>query len=294
MSGPQPGPDWRLGPDGRWYPPLGHPGVPTPGPPKRPESQEKGARSRAFREWIQTGQGIAALIVSIIALVGAGTGAAIASSPHSHGSTPNTTTTTPGSETSPVVITTPVTVTSPQLTQALLPATALGPTATVSTQSTDLSQIIGICGAPLTTGARATAFEWLQDSQTNQSLLEIIVNWDTAADAGAAIASNRTAVDKSGSCSYTASNETTEYEGDYSTSPPSSCSDPGNYLDTQVFITSSSLFSPGVTSGFNVEVQCGTFTVAIQADGAPGAGVDQGAADGYLSNAVGRFASTVH
>jgi hypothetical protein len=192
------------------------------------------------------------------------------------------------------VVTTPVTVTSAQLTQTLLPAQALGTTATVNTQGTDLSQIIGICGAPLPSGAQVTAYELLQDSQTNQSLLEIIIDWGTAADAGTAIANNRIAVDTSGSCSYTSNNETAQYEGDYSASPPSSCSNPGKYLDTQVFVTSSSLFSPGLISGFNVEVQCGTFTIAIQAEGAPGAGVDQGTADGYLSNAVGRLAATVH
>jgi hypothetical protein len=297
MSGPGPGPGWWRGPDGHWYPPRTYPGVPTPGAPKGPEGTgpEKGARSRAFREWIQTGQGIGILIVSIIAL--GGTGAAIASgghsSPHPPGPTPSVIITSPSSGSSPVV-TTPATVPPAQLTQALLPAQTLGPTATVNTKGTDLSQITGICGAPLPSGAQVTAFELLQDSQTNQNLTEIIVDWGTAADAGTAITDNRTAVDQSGSCSYTSSNETTKYEGDYSASPPSSCSNPGKYLDTQVFVTSSSLFSPGLISGFNVEVQCGTFTIVIQAEGAPGAGVDQGTADGYLSNAVGRFAATVH
>jgi len=301
MSGPQPGPDWWRGSDGHWYPPQAYPGVPTPGPPKGSEGTgpEKGARSRAFREWIQTGQGIAALVVSIITLagVGVGAGAAIASgrhpSPDSPGRTPIVITTSPDPGPSPVV-TTPRTVTPAQLTRALIPAQALGATATVNTKGTDLSQIMGICGAPLPSGAQATAFELLQDSQASQNLLEIIVDWGTDADAGTAIASNRAAVDKSGSCSYTSGNETTQYEGDYSASPPSSCSNPGNYLDTQVFLTSSSLFSSGLTSGFNVEVQCGSFTIAIQAEGAPGAGVDQGTADGYLSNAAGHFAATVH
>ena len=268
-----------------------YPGIPTPGPPKGPEGTgpEKGARSRAFREWIQTGQGIGILIVSILALGGAGAGAAIASGGHS---SPHP----PGPITSPdpgpsSVAANPVT--SAQLTQALLPAQALGTTATVTTQGTDLSQITGICGLPLASGAQLTAYEFLQDSQTSQSLLEIIVDWDTAADAGTAISNNRAAVDKSGSCSYTTNNETTQYEGDYSASPPSSCSNPGNYLDTQVFITSSSLSAAGLTSGFNVGVQRGTFTIAIQAEGGPGAGVFQDAADGYLSNAVGRFAGTI-
>jgi hypothetical protein len=299
MSEPQPGPGWWRGSDGHWYPPQAYPGVPTPGPPKGPEgtSPEKGARSRAFREWVQTGQGIGILIVSIITLVGAGTGAAIVSGGHSssdsHGRTPivTITSTDPGPSS---VVTNPVTVTPAQLTQALLPAQALGATATVNTKGTDLSQIIGICGAPLTSGAQVTAFELLQDSQTSQNLLEIIIDWGTAADAATAITNNRTAVDQNGSCRYTSNNETTQYEGDYSASSPPSCSNLGKYLDTQVFVTSSSLFSSGLISGFNVEVQCGTFTIAIQAEGAPGAGVDQGTADGYLSNAVGRFAATVH
>lgn len=297
MSGTQPGPGWWRGSDGRWYPPQAHPGVSTPGAPKGPEGTgpEKGARSRAFREWVQTWQGIGTLIVSILALVGVGTGAAIASGGHSSpnppGPSPSVTITSPNPGPSSVT-TNPVT--SAQLTQVLLPAQVLGTTAMVNTKSTDLSQIIGICGAPLPSGAQVTAFELLQDSQTNQSLLEIIIDWGAAADAGNAIADNRTAVDTSGSCSYTSNNETAQYEGDYSATPPSSCSNPGKYLDTQVFVTSSSLFSPGLISGFNVEVQCGTFTIAIQAEGKPGAGVDQGTADGYLSNAVGRLAATVH
>ena len=290
MSGTQPGPGWWRGSDGRWYPPQAYPGVSTPGAPKGPEGTgpEKGARSRTFREWVQTWQGIGTLIVSILALVGVGTGAAIVSGgPPGPSPTVTSTSLKPGPSSTN-------SVTSAQLTQALLPAQALGTTATINTKGTDLSQIIGICGAPLRSGAQVTAFELLQDSQTNQSLLEIIIDWDADADAGTAIADNRTAVDTSGSCSYTSNNETAKYEGDYSASPPSSCSNPGKYLDTQVFVTSSSLFSPGLISGFNVEVQCGTFTIAIQAEGAPGAGVDQGAADGYLSNAVGRLAATVH
>jgi hypothetical protein len=303
MSGPQPGPGWWRGLDGRWYPPQAYPGAPTTEPPKGSEStgREKGARSRAFREWVQTGQGIGILIVSIIALAGAGAGAVVASgghlSHHSHGQTPNVRGTSPGSPSgrgSSPVVTTPVSVPPGQLTHALLPTQTLGPTAAVGTKGTDLSGIMGICGAPLSSGAEYAAFELLQDSQTSQSLTEIIVDWNTAADAGNAIANNRTAVDQGGGCSYTANNTTTQYEGDYSASPPSSCSHPGNYLDTQVFVTSSSLFSPGLISGFNVEVQCGTFTIAIQAQGGPGSGVDQGTAEGYLSNAVGRFAATVH
>jgi len=295
MSGTQPGPGWWRGSDGRWHPSQAHPGASTPGAPKGPEGTgpEKGARSRAFREWVQTWQGIGTLVVSILALVGVGTGAAIASgghSPNPPGPSPSVTITSPNPGPSSVV----TTVTSAQLVQALLPAQTLGTTATVNTTGTDLSQIIGICGAPLPSGAQVAAFELLQDSQTNQSLLEIIIDWGTVADAGTAIANNRTAVDTSGSCSYTSNNETAQYEGDYSANPPSSCSNSGKYLDTQVFVTSSSLFSPGLISGFNVEVQCGTFTIAIQAEGAPGAGVEQGAADGYLSNAVGRLAATVH
>ena len=190
--------------------------------------------------------------------------------------------------------TAPSPVSPAQLEQILLPAQTLGPTTAVDAKSADLSQIIGICGAPLPAGAQAGVYELLQDSQTNQSLVEIIVDWSTAADASAAIAENRTAVDRSGDCTYTYSGEKTEYEGDYQASPPSSCADPGNYLDTQVFITSSSLFSPGLTSGFNSEAQCGTFTIAVQAEGAPGFGVDQGTNDGYLGNAVGLLAAAGH
>jgi hypothetical protein len=154
MSGTQPGPGWWRGSDGRWYPPQPHPGVSTPGTLKGPEDThpEKGARSRAFREWVR---------------------------PTGPSSSITSTSLKPGPSS---VTTNPVITTSAQLTQALLPAQALGTTATVNTKSTDLSQIIGICGAPLPSGAQVTAFELLQDSQTNQNLLEIIIDWSTAAD----------------------------------------------------------------------------------------------------------------
>jgi hypothetical protein len=121
-----------------------------------------------------------------------------------------------------------------------------------------------------------------------------MIAWGSSADASQFIASDRKAVDQSGSCSYTSNNETSEFEGDYSGNPPSSCFNPGGYLATQVFVTSSSLFSSGLISGFYVEAQCGTFTITIQAEGGPCEGIYQGTAEGYLSNTVGRLAPIMH
>jgi hypothetical protein len=79
MSGQQPGPGgWR--PQGGQespftsYPQAGAP-VPPPGAPgdsKKGGDQEKGSRSRAFREWIQTTTGVISTVVAIAALGGGG------------------------------------------------------------------------------------------------------------------------------------------------------------------------------------------------------------------------------
>jgi hypothetical protein len=183
-------------------------------------------------------------------------------------------------------------LTSATLLRTLLPAQALG-SAAKTTPSTKLSLAKGICGAPVS-GAKTLAAEYIKDNQTHQSVAETIIEWDKSTYASEFVADDHKAVDKAGSCSYTSNNETTEFEGDYSGSLPSSCLNPGRYLATQVFVTSSSLFSPGLTSGFYVEAQCGIFTITIQAEGEPGYGISQVTADGYLSNAVGHFAAAVH
>jgi hypothetical protein len=100
MSGPQPGPE-----------PTKRPGGTGP---------EKGERSRALREWIQTGQGIGTLIVSIIALGGAGAGAVIASG--GHASPPTLSASTP-------TALTPVTTTAPASTAVSSPTLPASPSA---------------------------------------------------------------------------------------------------------------------------------------------------------------------
>lgn len=175
------------------------------------------------------------------------------------------------------------------LKRALLPDQTLGSAATSVTSTKFLAQ--GVCGGPVT-GTMATAGEFVRDRQTQQSIAESIIEWNSDADANRSIADDRNAVNKTGSCSYTSNNETSQFEGDYSGSPPS-CTNSGNYLATQVFVTSSSIFSPGLVSGFLVETQCGNITITIEAEGGPGEGVSQNAADGYLSNAVGRLTRTL-
>src|SRR6266851_4735916 len=95
MSGQQP---WQS-PDGRWYS-SGH-GSP-PGTPPRPlgwpeqphgEKPEKESRLVAFREWLSTGTGIAALIVAIVGLLiggAAASGKLFPSPSPTHSVTPST------------------------------------------------------------------------------------------------------------------------------------------------------------------------------------------------------------
>jgi hypothetical protein len=282
MSGPQSGPGWWQGADGHWYPPQSYPPPRAPGASGGPAGNEpeKGARARAFREWIQTGQGIAALIVSIIALGGAGTGAVIASNhntPTQSKPAPAVSVTTPSQSPAPTV-TNSTTVTPALLAQALLPAQTLGTTATVNTTGTDLSQVTGICGAPLPNGAQVAAFETVQDSQTSQDLQEIIVDWGTPAEAGTGISDDRAAVDQTGSCNVTRSGTTFEYTGDYAGSSPRECG-AGQFFETQVLI--------GLTIGDQAETQCGSFTIAVLILGGPGAGGTLEEASGYLNTAVG-------
>jgi hypothetical protein len=150
---------------------------------------------------------------------------------------------------------------------------------------TDLSKIQTLCGGP-EHGATAAAYETLKDSQTSQFLFEGIIQFDTAADAEKSIMGDRQAVDQTGSCSVTFSGVTEQYQGDNPGSPPSSCPNPEQYFATQASVPASSY------SGFLVEAACGTFTITVEAQGGPGAEVDMQTADGYLSSAVGQFAST--
>jgi hypothetical protein len=310
--GPQPGPGWWLATDGQWYPPPppgypaqpGHSTWPTqPMQPNHPaqthesakanESKpgEKGERARAFREWVQTGQGFAALIVSIIALGGAGTGAGIAIA---HAGSSSLSTSAP-----PVSITTPDTGTSlapfntvvptqAQLTQALLPAQQLTPNATVVSRSTELSQATGICGAPLPSGAQLLASETLHDSQYNESLGETIIYWDTSTPAGTAISNDRSTAEVTGGCNYSSGGVTATFTDNYTGSPPQECGN-GQYLATDVADETANSY------GYEAEAQCGSFTIEIQVIGGIVAqmSLSQATANGYLNSAVGMLQKTL-
>jgi hypothetical protein len=176
-------------------------------------------------------------------------------------------------------------VSSQVLQSALLPASALGSAALVTETGTDLSQLSLLCGG-VPQGTTATAYEALKDSQTSQFLLETITEWQSASAADQAITANREAVDESGSCSVSGSGITEDFVGDDPGSPPSSCTDPGGYFATQSSIPSDFDF------GFHVEVQCGNFTIVVDAQGDPSIGT-QSVVDGYLSSAVGQFESVV-
>ncbi len=170
---------------------------------------------------------------------------------------------------------------SAQLEQALLPADTLGPGGSISGAGTDLSKIALICGGALS-GAIATAYETILDSQTGQFLNETLTTWDNAADARNASMMNHQTLDQNGSCSVSNSGVTTTYKGDYAGSPPSSCSS-RQYLATSAATSSPSLVTP--YSGYLVGALCGTVSVVILIESDLPV-IAQGMADGYLSTAV--------
>jgi hypothetical protein len=296
MSWQQPGPGWWRASDGVWYPPPQHPvaGAPSPtaGGDRQPThggKKEKEPRSRTFREWIQTTQGVLSLIVSIVALAG-GTAVIIKIGPSPTPKPPRHRTQTvvrspsiPSPSPSTVISTGPVS--SEVLQSALLPADTLGSAAFVAESGTDLSQLGLLCGGP-PQGATATAYETLRDSQTSQFVIEAITEWQNSTAAGQAIMTNRQAVDASGSCSVTYSGITEQFVGDDSGSPPSSCTAPAQYFATQSSVPSDFYF------GFDVEVQCGDFTIVVNAQGDPSIGT-QSVVNGYISSAVGQFESAI-
>lgn len=288
MTGQQLGPGWWQGSDGRWYPPQPYPGN------SQSNSSEKEPRSRSFREWIQTTQGVISLLVSIVALGGGGAAIAVHSG-SSHGpsgptaSAPSTFTN-PTSSTSqnptgsasrdPTGV-----VSSGRLTQALLPAQVIGSEATVTGSGTDVSQLSGICGESIPSGAQTTAYESVRDSQTDQYLDETIVDWDNANDAGNAVIDARNTIDQTGSCSVSSNGVTESLIADNEGSPPAACAN-AQYLAAQTSIQSS------FYNGFQVATQCGSFTVVIEILGGVGSIITQETADGYLSSAVGQLQKT--
>ncbi len=168
-----------------------------------------------------------------------------------------------------------------QLEEALLPVDTLGPGGSVSGAGTNLSEVGLICGGPLS-GATATAYETIKDSQTGQFLTETLTAWDNAADARNAGMMNKQALDQSGSCSLSNSGATATYTGDYAGSPPSGCSS-GQYLATGATLSSPSLILP--YSGYLVGTLCATVSVVVEVESDLG-GIAQGTVNGYLSTAV--------
>jgi hypothetical protein len=257
---------------------------------------EKKSRAKALGDWIQTTQGLVTLIASIIALLGGGAGAAVAitrSPSHAaqSGRAPTTSVTDSGSSpaspapapTATDAFTGPAT--QAQLTNALLPTSALGSAANVRMSGTNLSDIAGDCGGALN-GDKATAYEELQDAQTDQYLTETITYWDDSADAGAAISGTRSAIDQSGNCSYSANGITQQFTGDDAGSAPQQCTG-GQYLATQASIQADFLY------GYQNSAQCGFFTVVVQEISGGISAVTQSTVDGYLSNAVATLQRTL-
>lgn len=176
--------------------------------------------------------------------------------------------------------------TATQLEQALFPANTLGSGGSISGAGTDLSKVGLICGGPLS-GATATAYETINDSQSGQLLTETLTTWDNAADARKAGMMNHQALDQSGGCSLSNSGETAHYSGDYAGSPPSACSS-GQYLATGAALSSpSSILS---YSGYLVGTLCGTISVVVVVE-SDLSGITQGTVDGYLSTAVDNLKS---
>jgi hypothetical protein len=266
-----------------------------PEQPLTKDRPEKKSRAKVLGDWIQTTQGLVVLIGSVIALIGGGTGAAVAitrspSHPVQPGSTPTTSITDPGpSSTSPGPAPTTSAfaqpATSTQLMSALLPASALSSAANVRLSGTSLSDTAADCGEVLK-GAEATAYEELQDAQTGLYLTETITYWDSSADAAAVISGTRSGIDQSGSCSYSANGTTQEFTGDYPGSAPQQCTG-GQYLATQASIQADFLY------GYQNSVQCGSFTIVVQEISGGIPAVTQSAVDGYLSNATATLQRTL-
>jgi hypothetical protein len=266
-------------------------------PPKsggsQPEGSGKESRSRVG-EWVQTTQGIVAILTGILTLAVAATSAVYALHHHqppvSPGLTPSATLTTPNpglpsSSPAPATSVSASPAMQAQLTQALLPTQALGLAATVQGSGTSLSALIGFCGESLR-GAELTAYETLQDGQNGQFLQEAIIKWDNTGDAALVLSNDHAALDKTGGCSYSADGQTTVLTGDLQGSPPPEC-DNGQYVATQTSVQSESLF------GFSSTARCGLYTVFVEILSYRPEAATKQTADGYLNNAAGTLQQTL-
>jgi hypothetical protein len=192
MTGPRSaqGPEWGQGP--QWG-----------GDRERPEKESRPGR---VQEWLRTITPIAALILSVVAiLVSSSTAVKVFvfpnPSPGASGATPAVTVTRPGSSPKEGGTSVP---SQAQLTGAMLPAATLGsaastasPTASSASAGTKPAQLRSICGALFPKGAAlATARETLINNQTNQALTEVITYWASKNAAGNAISQDSNAIAK--------------------------------------------------------------------------------------------------
>jgi hypothetical protein len=301
MPDQAPGTGWWQGQDGRWYPPQSYPrpvktaakgepdeasGKPGEAKGKPDRKDQKESRAKSVGEWIQTTQGLVALIASIVALAGGGAAIAVnsGSGQASTGSVQNSAT--PLSTPSAPVNSAPVS--AAQLTQALLPTTELGPGTVVTGSGTDLSTATGLCGEQLPSGAQATAYETMKNSNSadQQELNDSVIRWDSASDASNALASAKNTIDQIGSCPMSQNGATANISAIPGGSPPPACSG-GQYLAVQ----GTSDQAAGYI-GYRVAASCGAYTVAIAIVG-PTSVISQETADGYLTTAVAKLQSTL-
>lgn len=263
-----------------------------PGRSEQPRKEKPGKESKlvAFREWLSTTVGAISAICAIITLISGTVVAVRILDKNPTAATPTPNRTSQNNQTSPVPIihNSAGSFSVSQLQSALLPSSTVGSTALVVSRGTDLSQIEAICGGPVS-GDTAAAYETIKDSQSGTILDEALVSWDNTSGPSQGIATTRQTIDQNGSCSVTSNGVTTQYTGDEPGSPPSSCVSPGQYLATQVEVTSPSSTFPYF--GFTEIVQCGATTIFVRVySDVPGA-ITQTTADGYLSSAVGNLES---
>lgn len=282
MPGQAPGTGWWQGQDGQWHPPQSYPK--SAKTKVESKSDDKEPRAKSIREWIQTTQGVLTLLVSIAAL-GSGGAAIAVNSGSGHASTVS-------SQNSGSPMSTPSTpvnsgpVSTGQLTQALLPATALGPATSETGSGTDLSTQEGLCGEPLASGAQATAYESMQNTEDEQNLSETIIRWDSASDASNAIVGARNAIDQVGSCPISGNGTTMNVIAISGGLSPSACSS-GQYVAVQGSSAQATSYI-----GYRVATSCGAYTVAIGIVGLTGV-ITQETADGYLTSAVAKLQGTI-
>jgi hypothetical protein len=228
---------------------------------------------------IRTARRAGWVIAGMVALAGCGAGTA-----HHGSSSPSAIPTSPAATPSPFI----QTAATAQLTHALIPAQVLGAGAVIRNSGTDLGGLSTLCGGPLPSGGRHSAYETLQDARTGQYLEEVIIEWDNSGDAAGLVSNDRAAIGQSGHCSSSSSGQTVGSVGLEPGSAPPECVN-GQYVATQLSIRSGSLS----LSGYDATAQCGLYTISATILGGPGSAVSHKMADGYLSSAVRKLEETL-